>query len=274
MVTTYETWKANGSHWELAAPARRLRDRLRARGFTVYDIGNLSHLTHIPPEDHTPYSATGWPDATPYGVVTALDIMPGGPMTLQALGARFKADRDSGKFRTLKYMNWGPVSDSSAVQDRWTPGYSRRSSTDTGHIHLSFRSDMVDVADDYDPFGVPAAPSTRERKMFLAIAGNGQVFRSDGMRSVPFANEDDLTNFKTLVGEGLVKIEGTLTPRQGWYEGAFGYLDKAPAAVNVQALAAALAPLLQVPATDVLGVLQSSAGQEALARAAEYAEDH
>lgn len=124
--------------------------------------------------------------------------------------------------------------------------------------------------------GAPVAPSTRETKMFLAVrTSDGTVMRCDGMRSVPFTSEDDFNNFRTLVGEGLIKIEGTTTPRKGWYEGAFGYLDKATGpAVDVQALAAALAPLLQVPAADVLGVLQSSAGQEALARAAEYAEDH
>jgi hypothetical protein len=44
-------------------------------------------------------------------------------------------------------------------------------------------------------------------------------------------------------------------------------------AIDPAALAAALAPLLQVPAADVLAVLTSSAGQEALIRAANAAED-
>lgn len=155
----HQRWIRSGMQWRLARPLVALRDRLRGYGYTVYDIGNTSHLDHIPPEDHTPYSETGWPGTTPYGWVTAIDIMPPpagrGLPSLQALGGQIYDDMQAGHdgVRWLKYMNWGPVNDRSAVHDTWQPDHARRSSSDVGHIHLSSRSDVTqsDVGDDYDP---------------------------------------------------------------------------------------------------------------------------
>jgi hypothetical protein len=147
-------WLASGGSWQLPPHVKRLRDYLRGLGYTVYDLGNDSHLDHQPPEDHAPYSETGWPGTSPYGYVMALDIMPGGgPWSLQTLGAQFKADRDSGRFPSLKYMNWGPSNDSSAIHSAWQPSYAQWSSSDTGHIHLSFRTDYVNWTGTYLPFG-------------------------------------------------------------------------------------------------------------------------
>jgi hypothetical protein len=152
-------WISRGSQWQLAWPLVALRDRLRGYGYTVYDLGDTSHLDHIPPEDHTPYSETGWPGTTPYGWVTAIDIMPPpaghGLPSLQALGAQLFNDKQAGfpGVAWLKYMNWGPTNNSSAVHDRWEPGHERSSSGDTGHIHLSCRSDATQssAGAGYDP---------------------------------------------------------------------------------------------------------------------------
>jgi hypothetical protein len=124
----------------------------------VYDIGDTRHLDHIPPEDHTPYSETGWPGTTPYGWVTAIDIMP--PPTkalpsLQQLGRQIHDDRiaDVAGVSWLKYMNWGPDNDRSAIHCQWQPNHVQRGSSDVGHIHLSSRSDATQstVGDNYDP---------------------------------------------------------------------------------------------------------------------------
>jgi len=150
----HQRWINSGLTWRLGAPWERLRDLLRSKGYTVYDIGNDEHMDHLPPEDHTPYSETNWPGSQQYGVVMALDIMPNSRLqSLQWLGAKFKADRNSGKFPFLKYMNWGPNDDSHAIHSSWQPDYAERSSTDTGHIHLSFRTDFVDWNGSYDPWG-------------------------------------------------------------------------------------------------------------------------
>jgi hypothetical protein len=150
----HRNWLNSGGNWRLGEPWRKLRDLLRSKGYTVYDIGNDSHLDRQPPEDHTPYSETGWPGSSPFGVVMALDIMPKtGLPTLQWLGAKFKADKNVGLFPFLKYMNWGPTDDAHAIHSSWQPNYAERASSDTGHIHLSFRTDYVNWSGTYNPWG-------------------------------------------------------------------------------------------------------------------------
>ncbi|MDG4792021.1 hypothetical protein O7626_40105 [Micromonospora sp. WMMD1102] len=161
-------WISRGSPFTLMRPAAKLRDRLRAHGYTVYDIGNREHLEHEPPEDHTPYSETGWPGKAKYGVGYAIDIMPpksgarskltGQPLpSLQRLGAQMVADRNAGipGIRWLKYMNWEPQRDNGGpcYQDSWKPNHARRSSSDRGHIHQSGATgfETSSIGDDYDP---------------------------------------------------------------------------------------------------------------------------
>lgn len=148
----YDRWVAAGKPFTLMRPARDLRDRLRAHGYTVYDIGNQSHLLAEPPEDHTPYSDTGWPGTAHLGVGYAVDIMPsaagatsrvdGLPLpSLQQLGAQLLEDREAAVrgISWLKYMNWEPQRDNGGAcwHDSWQPAHVRRSSGDRGHIHLS-----------------------------------------------------------------------------------------------------------------------------------------
>jgi hypothetical protein len=144
-------WVADGSPFTLMRPAADLRDVLRRHGYTVYDLGDTGHLEHEPPEDHTPYSETGWPGTAKYGVGYAIDVMPpkagqrskiDGQVlpSLQQLGARMLADRNAGVgIGWLKYMNWEPEADWSGPcwHESWQPTYRRRSSSDRGHIHLS-----------------------------------------------------------------------------------------------------------------------------------------
>ncbi len=140
-------------------PLKMLRDRLRGYGYTVYDLGDTSHQQHNPPEDHTCFSATGWPVTAQRWWIHAIDIMPppagSGLPSLQRLGAQLLADKKAGVFEPLKYMNWEPERDwgGACYQERFMPTYVRRTSSDRGHIHLSGRSDMVTYtgADNYDP---------------------------------------------------------------------------------------------------------------------------
>lgn len=161
-------WIAKGSPFELMRPARAVRDRLRAHGYTVYDIGNRQHLEHEPPEDHTPYSETGYPKRAKYGIGYAADIMPPKPgqrsmlngkvlPTLQQLGAQILKDRKAGVrgISWLKYMNWEPEADGRGpcYHESWQPNYRRTNSTDRGHIHASALTgfEESDIGDDYDP---------------------------------------------------------------------------------------------------------------------------
>lgn len=159
-TAAYNAWVAAGRpNNGPIRPLKMLRDRLRRYGYTVYDLGDTSHQTHNPPEDHTCFAATGWPVTAQRWWIHAIDIMPPKPgsglPSLQRLGAQLLADKKAGIFHPLKYMNWEPERDwgGACYQERFMPDYQRRSSSDRGHIHLSGRSDMVAYAgaDSYDP---------------------------------------------------------------------------------------------------------------------------
>jgi hypothetical protein len=149
-------WRAHGSPWRVARPVAELAKLLRGYGYGVGTLGNEEHLRHVPPEDHTPFAATGWPRSAAYGVVYAGDVMaPGrrGVPTLAQLGAQLYADRNAGHpgVRWVKYMNWTPTG-GPCVHDSWMPDHARRPSQDKGHIHVSARTDCADVAlGGYDP---------------------------------------------------------------------------------------------------------------------------
>lgn len=154
----YQQWVAAGKPMSgLVRPAAALKAILRGYGYTVYDLGDESHLKADPPEDHTPFSATGWPAASPRWWVHAIDVMPppagSGLPSLAQLGARLVADRNAGVPGVLwiKYLNWEP-GDGACWHESWQPSYARRASTDRGHLHISARTDVRDDhrADGYD----------------------------------------------------------------------------------------------------------------------------
>ena len=167
-LSQFNAWKADGKPFRLMTPADDLLKRLRQHGYTVYGIGNDSHMLANPAEDHTPFSQTGWPGTAKYGVGYAIDIMPpakgakskldGKPLpSLQQLGAQLKRDRNAGVsgISWLKYMNWEPERDNGGpcYQESWKPNHAQRTSSDRGHIHMSGRTGMESstIARDYDP---------------------------------------------------------------------------------------------------------------------------
>lgn len=162
----YHDWVADGRPWKFARPITEVGNLLRAHGYTVYYQGNKSHLEHVPPEDHTPFSATGWPGKSPYPYCMAMDIMPPAPgqlskingkplPSLARIAAQLRGDKIDGaaEAQFVKYINWEPQgSGGPCYHDSWTPTYSRRTSTDRGHIHVSARSDVATStrSDGYD----------------------------------------------------------------------------------------------------------------------------
>lgn len=155
----YYVWSADGKPYALMRPARAVQATLRRRGLTVYDYPDRSHLEADTPEDHTPFSATGWPVKSAYGIGHALDIMPrngnaAGRAENAAIARQLIKDRNAGHpgAAWIKYINW---TDEQGVcrQERWMPTHVTRSSTDRNHIHVSGRSDCDAYAgaDTYDP---------------------------------------------------------------------------------------------------------------------------
>lgn len=184
----HQRWLDWGIRWHLALPLVALQDCLRGYGYVVDAFGDARHLDAEPPEDHTPYSETGWPIATPYGWVTALDVLapPAGSTlpSLAQLGGQLYRDRVAGDpaLAWLKYQNWEP-GDGACWHDSWTPEHVRRPSTDRGHLHDSCRSDMINsnCAAGYDPVAryraSIAPPLIGEPDMIFEVSGvpKGQV---------------------------------------------------------------------------------------------------
>lgn len=136
----HQRWINAGSHWRAAQPIaeyqRALEQTFHPDPITIGTIGDTSHLDAEPPEDHTPYSETGWPVPTPYGVVTAIDYNGPGWESW----ARFLiAERSAGRHPWIKYINF------QGKHYRWEPDLEVTPSSDwTGHVHVSIRSDWAD----------------------------------------------------------------------------------------------------------------------------------
>jgi len=157
--SAYFRWVAAGKPYNVAYPARDLKATLKGHGYVVYDYPNEAHQKADPAQDHTAYSETGWPIESPEWWGHALDVMPppagarskinGLPLPpIHVLSAQILKDRKAGHdgIDWLKYMNRPATSaiySQPFYQERWTPTYDRRTSTDYGHIHLSARSDWT-----------------------------------------------------------------------------------------------------------------------------------
>lgn len=142
----YKPWVDDGRPWRNAVYIAEFIGALN-RGFPLGDaanifgsIGDYAHLTADTPQDHTPYSQTGWPVPTPYPVVTASDVMhrPDLGVDCTVLVPYWLAAAKAGRMPWLKYIIWqGKRYD---VRNSWQPV---AASGHFGHAHLSGRSDKV-----------------------------------------------------------------------------------------------------------------------------------
>lgn len=267
----YRDWLADGQPWKFAVPIKAVGDRLRAHGYTVYYQGNDAHLKKAVPEDHTPFSATGWPGKSPYPYCMAMDIMPpdagqkskitGEPLpSLQKLGAQLVADRKAGVDGAafVKYINWEPERNNGGpcYQDSWRPGYARRSSTDRGHIHVSGRTDhylssksagydlvarTLGEDDDMTPAEMTAWAKSAEGK-----AAIGAAVADAAMPAPAGSNDPDgkwlFRTYVTNIYNAVINTRGYAADARS--TGAEILAAVKAGGVDVQALANALAPVL------------------------------
>lgn len=183
----YYSWVRTGMPFTLATPLADLQQVLQGYGFTVYAYPDVSHQMANPPEDHTPYSATGWPEVSPHWYGFAIDVMPkyGDARSLTPLAKRLIADKDAGVpgIAWLKYINWTDA-DGKVWHTSWQPDKHTAPSGDSGHIHLSGRSDYVtnhlphydpiarmagDFEEDDDDMGSQIGPVFLERTGYTSI---------------------------------------------------------------------------------------------------------
>lgn len=160
----YNQWQLAGEPYALMRPAKDLQRIVKTHGLVVYDYPDTSHLEAVPPEDHTPYSATGWPNTSARWIGHAIDIMPrrNVPSWIAnaentAIARRLIADKRAGVPGAvwIKYINWTDEN-GRTWHTSWQPDERTISSSDTGHVHVSGRSDMDNYfgAADYDPLEV------------------------------------------------------------------------------------------------------------------------
>lgn len=158
-MSGFTDWEHAGEPYTDAQPVADFAATLRRRGYTVYTRGDNSHMRADPPEDHTPFSATGWPVSSPRWYGHAADVMPppagSGLPSLARLGSQLVLDRNTGVAgaSVIKYLNWTPAGRTQPRHDSWEPTHAVRDSSDAGHIHVSFRSDCTHSAAmaGYDP---------------------------------------------------------------------------------------------------------------------------
>ncbi|HET8684965.1 MAG TPA: hypothetical protein VFM54_24295 [Micromonosporaceae bacterium] len=144
----YHDWVAAGSPWRPARPVHELRAKLLAAGVPAGHVGTIgddAHLMADYPQDHTPYSRTGWPVAHPYPLVTALDLthapgVPGG-VDCDEVSSYWLAEARAGRMPWAKYLIWRATL--YHARDRWVP---RPNSGHHDHIHLSTRTDHITTA--------------------------------------------------------------------------------------------------------------------------------
>jgi peptidoglycan hydrolase-like protein with peptidoglycan-binding domain len=189
-VSALGEWRAAGKPVNIAQPIVELASTLRRRGYTVGTIGNDAHLQASVPEDHTPFSATGWPVPSPRWWVHACDIMPDGPVDLGRLAAQLVADRDAGQAPWIKYVNVS-LPGHSCQHISWQPTKRETPSSDVGHIHLSIRSDWTHKSiNGYDPVarlgGGGATPATQPAwpgtYLKVGVTGHGTATWQQRMR--------------------------------------------------------------------------------------------
>lgn len=155
----YRDWLAAGKPYTLIRPAKAVQTTLQGYGLTVYDYPNDAHLQANTPEDHTPFSVTGWPGANKRWFARGVDVMPRSNSYAHRkenadIARQLIWDKDTGHpgVAWIKYINWTDEA-GNCVNVSWKPNKVVKKSTDKGHIHISGRSDVDDDerADDYDP---------------------------------------------------------------------------------------------------------------------------
>lgn len=220
-TAAYSRWDRDGRPITPSQTIREMVGKLklaypRATGtFSWY--ADEAHYQSTVPQDHTPFSVTGWPLPNPYPVVFATDIMHRVDLGVDCniLFKYWLAEAKAGHTPWRKYIIWqAKLYD---VRNNWNP------QTNTGHfdhIHLSDRTDWVNRSiGSWEPTGdtMPLTPEDAAR-----------VIASD------VAPGDEKLSLGNAVWQTRVAVLKLSSPP-----------PMPPAPVDIPALAAALDPLLR-----------------------------
>lgn len=153
-TTAYNRWVADGRPFRLATPVAMYRNAFYAAGWpngSIGTIGDEAHLQAATPQDHTPFSTTGWPVAHPYPYITAIDVLHGvsRETMLDSIVSYWLSQARMGKTPWVKYIIY--KGHSWSVRDGWVQ-HSAEGHYD--HVHVSMRTDYVSASiGDWNPLG-------------------------------------------------------------------------------------------------------------------------
>lgn len=174
-------WVKLGSPFTVAAPILYMVHYcVRNKIANLGTIGNENHLNAEPPEDHTPYSDTAWPNRLPLVVAVAGQrywVCAGDFANDKGLGAAVLRDARAGLLPWLKYMNVG------GMHYTFADGFREGRPNDDQHIHLSTFSDaksLTHVPAGWDPLaGIP--PQKGKDMVIVKTAAGRAQYLSDGL---------------------------------------------------------------------------------------------
>lgn len=143
---SYYEWVAAGKPLTPALPVREIVNKLKAAFpkaaeknlFSWY--ANDAHYQAVPPQDHTPYSATGWPGTSPRWWVLATDVMhrPDLGVDCDILFPYWLREARAGRTPWVKYLIYqAKLYD---VRSGWVP---QENSDHFDHAHISTRTDYL-----------------------------------------------------------------------------------------------------------------------------------
>lgn len=140
----YYDWLAAGKPWHKAVPVAEYQAAFIKAGWPVSILGTIgddAHLRADRPQDHTPFSVTGWPGPHPYPAVLAFDAghRPERGFDMGPVVAQWLADARDGKTPWVKYIVWR--GQSFDVRRDFEPA---GASGHYDHAHVSFRTDWHD----------------------------------------------------------------------------------------------------------------------------------
>ena len=139
----YRNWVAAGRPWTLATPVRQYLHAFKASGWpnnSLGTIGDEAHLQSSSPQDHTPFSSTGWPGSHPYPYVLAFDAshQVSRETELDSIVAYWLSQARAGVTPWVKYIIY--KGSSYDVRSGWVR---KSASGHHDHAHVSFRTDYV-----------------------------------------------------------------------------------------------------------------------------------
>lgn len=193
----YNRWDRAGRPFELATPVQEILAWANQNDVPVLGtIGNDDHLEAVPPQDHTPFSATWWPVELDGWMVTAIDLA-NVVRDGVTLGYAIEAQARAGLLPWLKYMNHAgrhlDVRDLDGDGQTWEV----YPSSDE-HVHLSLNTLWQRRSiGAFNPFGA----GVKEMPVIISPIGSPRVILTDGLTYRDVRNDADAQALAARFGQ-------------------------------------------------------------------------